>query len=86
MRAAVGFFWLVAIAVEVYRRLGGPVPGPLTVAAPWLVLAATVLPAVEAVRGFRSGDAVEGVKSVLWAVPGAITLAWGPDWLRFGGP
>jgi hypothetical protein len=86
MRAAVGFFWLVAIVVEVYRRLGGAVPGPMAAAGPWLVLAATVLPAVEAVREFRSGDAVEGVKSVLWAVPGAITLAWGPGWLRFGAP
>jgi hypothetical protein len=86
MRAAVAFFWLVAAAAEVYRRLSGTVPGPLGAVGPYLTLAATVLPAVEAFREFRTGDLVEGVKSVLWAVPGAITLAAGPPWLRFGGP
>lgn len=86
MRAAVAFFWVVAAAAEVYRRLGGAIPGPLEVAGPYLTLAATVLPGVEAVREFRFGDLVEGIKSVLWAVPGAITLVAGPPWLRFGAP
>ncbi len=84
MKASLAFFWIVAMAVEVYRRLGGAVPGPLAVAGPWLVLAATLLPTAEAVREFRAGDTVAGVKSVLWAALGLITLGWGPVWLRFG--
>ncbi|MER3455893.1 MAG: hypothetical protein C4304_03195 [candidate division GAL15 bacterium] len=86
MRAAVAFFWVVAAAVEVYRRLGGPVPGLLALLGPYLTLAVTVLPAVEAVREFRAGELVEGLKSVLWAIPGAITLLAGPPWLRFLNP
>jgi len=85
MRASLAFFWLVAAAVEVYRRLGGAVPGPVAFLGPYFTLAATVIPAVDAVREFRAGELVEGVKSVLWAVPGAITLLAGPAWLRFGG-
>ncbi|MDR7391220.1 MAG: hypothetical protein QN177_09010 [Armatimonadota bacterium] len=85
MRAAVAFFWIVAAAVEVYRRLGGTVPGPLAFLGPYLTLAATLGPAVEAVREFRAGELVEGIKSLLWAGPGVITLLAGPPWLRFGG-
>ncbi len=85
MKATLALFWVAAAVVEAYRRLGGVVPGPLWVAGPYLALAATVLPAVEAVRELRSGALVEGVKWVLWALPGAVTLAVGPGWLRFGG-
>ncbi|MCS7235058.1 MAG: hypothetical protein RMM30_03665 [Armatimonadota bacterium] len=84
MRAALGFFWLVAAGVEVYRRLGGEVPAPAAFAGPYFTLTATLLPAVDAAREFRAGQLVEGVKSVLWAIPGAITLLAGPPWLRFG--
>lgn len=84
MRGSLAFFWLVAAAVEVYRRLGGAVPGPLAFAGPYFTLLATLVPAVAAVREFRAGELVEGVKWVLWAVPGAITLMAGPAWLRFG--
>lgn len=84
MRGTFAFFWLVAAAVEVYRRLGGAVPGPLAFVGPYFTLAATLIPALAAVREFRAGELVEGVKWVLWAVPGATSLIAGPAWLRFG--
>lgn len=59
MRGSLAFFWLVAAAVEVYRRLGGAVPGPLAFAGPYFTLFATLVPAVAAVREFRAGELVE---------------------------
>ncbi|MDR5682515.1 MAG: hypothetical protein QN163_00585 [Armatimonadota bacterium] len=84
MRAGLAAFWVLAAALEIYRRLSGGLPELLGVIGPWSVLVMTILPVVEAAREFRYHEPVEGTKSALWALLGIVTLLAGPQWLRFG--
>ena len=69
---------------EAYRRVSGSLPEAFSVMGPWFVVVMTLLPILEAVRWFRTGNRLEGAKSALWALPGLVTLVAGPAWLRFG--
>jgi len=84
MRAGLAFFWIVMAISEAYRRGGGSLPEAFSVMGPWFVVVMTLLPILEAVRWFRTGNRLEGAKSALWALPGLVTLVAGPAWLRFG--
>lgn len=83
MRAGVAAFWFLVLTLEIYRRATDGLPELLVAVGPWFVLAMTILPVVEAVREFRDQEPGEGAKSALWALPGIVTLLFGPEWLRF---
>jgi hypothetical protein len=82
MRAGLAAFWILVAVLEIYQRADGQLPGLLVAVGPWVVLAMTILPLVEAVRDFRDHEPAEGIKSMLWVVLGVVTLLLGPEWLR----
>jgi hypothetical protein len=83
MRAGLATFWLLMAALELSRRWTPTAVGWLGGAGPWLVVGATLAPAVRAAREWRDRRPVEAVKAALWTIPGLITLLAGPEWLRF---